>query len=500
VETASLKEVNKLQRRPVEKVVADYSQPNFPIESTIDGEHDKGGWAVDLPQLAMAGLDRCAVFTLKDDLGYGDEGMRLKVSLVQHEGRSHTLGRVRVSYTTAPRDQLAAQAVPQRIRDIATIPRAQRTLEQQVALKRYYQAAFQPDSRELAAFTKLLSESPGVKGDVEAQTLVERKTLRPTYVHVRGDFLNRGAEVQPGTLAVLHPLKPRGAKADRIDLANWLTDPANPLTTRVTVNHIWANLFGEGLVSTVADFGTQGDKPSHPELLDWLATEFIKRGWSRKEMIKLIVMSSTYRQSSDMREDLLQRDAKNRLVARQNRFRLNAENARDQCLAASGLLDETIGGPSVMPDSRRRGLYLQFKRSFPEYMLTAFDAPSTTFSCPKRERSNTPLQALTLLNDSVFVQCAQALARRVNRETSAPLEERIRYAFRLCVGRSPTVEERSDLKGLFDKVRKIYFDAPEPAINVASKPALRDLPAPEAAAWTVVARTILNLDELITRE
>jgi hypothetical protein len=153
-----------------------------------------------------------------------------------------------------------------------------------------------------------------------------------------------------------------------------------------------------------------------------------------------------------------------------------------------------------MPDSRRRGLYLQFKRSFPEYMLTAFDAPSTTFSCPKRERSNTPLQALTLLNDSVFVQCAQALARRVNRETSAPLEERIRYAFRLCVGRSPTVEERSDLKGLFDKVRKIYFDAPEPAINVASKPALRDLPAPEAAAWTVVARTILNLDELITRE
>src|SRR3989442_408359 len=168
-------------------------------------------------------------------------------------------------------------------------------------------------------------------------------------------------------------------------------------------------------------------------------------------MIKLIAMSSTYRQSSDVRQDLVQRDAKNKLLARQNRFRLNAENARDQFLAASGLLDDTIGGPSVAPDSRRRGLYLQFKRSFPEYMLTAFDAPSTTFSCPRRERSNTPLQALTLLNESVFVQCSQALARRVAAEKAAPLEERIRYAFQLCLGRPPTIEEAADLKELFGK-------------------------------------------------
>ena len=214
-------------------------------------------------------------------------------------------------------------------------------------------------------------------------------------------------------------------------------------------------------------------------------------------MIKLIVTSSTYRQSSEVREDLVRRDAKNKLLARQNRFRLNAENARDQFLAASGLLDDTIGGPSVTPDSRRRGLYLQFKRSFPEYMLTAFDAPSTTFSCPRRERSNTPLQALALLNDPVFVQCSQALARRV---VAAKPEERMSYVFRLCVGRAPSADEVVDLRELFDKARRIYFDAPEPAINVASKPALRDLPAPEAAAWAVVARTILNLDELITRE
>src|SRR6185295_11725522 len=249
----------------------------------------------------------------------------------------------------------------------------------------------------------------------------------------------------------------------------------------------------EGLVRTVADFGTQGEKPSHPELLDWLATEFIRRGWSRKEMIKLIVMSATYQQSSNVREDLLQRDAKNKLLARQNRFRLNAENTRDQFLAASGLLDDAIGGPSVTADSKRRGLYLQFKRSFPEYMLTVFDAPSTTFSCPRRERSDTPLQALTLLNDSVFQQCAQALARRAVAKSETP-EGRTRYAFQLCVGRLPTTEEVGDLRKLYDSVRKIYFDATESAINVASKPALRDLPAPEAAAWTVVARTILNMD------
>ncbi len=447
----------------------------------------------------------------------------MKVSLVQHEGRSHTLGRVRVSYTTAPRDQLAAQVVPQRVRDIAGIPAAHRTLEQEATLKRYYQATFQKDSPELAAFTKQLAESPGVKGEVQAQALVERQSPRPTHIHVRGDFLNKGAEVEPGTPAVLHPFTPRDKKPgaaqaprgsretvgsaapvralpDRIDLANWLTDPANPLTARVTINHIWANLFGEGLVNTVADFGTQGEKPSHPELLDWLATEFIARGWSRKQLIKLIVMSATYRRSSGMRDDLLQRDAKNRLVARQNRFRLSAENARDQFLAVSGLLDDTIGGPSVPSAAKRRGLYLQFKRSFPDYTLTTFDAPSTTFSCPKRERSNTPLQALTLLNDAGFMQCAQALARRVVVEKPGSMDNHIRYLFQLCLGRAPAPEEAAELTGLYHSVRKIYFDSPETGINVAGKAALRDLPAPEAAAWAVLARTVLNLDELITRD
>jgi hypothetical protein len=260
------------------------------------------------------------------------------------------------------------------------------------------------------------------------------------------------------------------------------------------------HLFGEGLVATVADFGHQGDKPSHPELLDWLATEFIRDRWSRKELIRLIVCSATYRQSSDVREDLVERDAKNRMLARQNRFRLSAENTRDQYLAASGLLDPKVGGQSTTPDSKRRGLYLQFKRSFPEYMLTTFDAPSTTQTCPKRERSNTPLQALTLLNDSVFIQCAQALARQMVQHAPADPSAQIRFGFTRCLARLPTSEEMSELLALSHASREIYYRDPTAALSFADKMILRDLPAPEAAASTLVARTILNLDEVVTRE
>jgi len=268
----------------------------------------------------------------------------------------------------------------------------------------------------------------------------------------------------------------------------------------VTVNRIWMHLFGQGLVATIADFGAQGEKPSHPELLDWLATEFIKQNWSRKAIIKLIVMSSAYRQSSDTREDLLTRDAKNRLLARQNRFRLSAENARDQYLAASGLLDPQIGGSSVDVQSKRRGLYLKFVRAFPEYMLTTFDAPSSTQTCPMRERSNTPLQALTLLNNKLLIQCAQALGQRMGADTAGDPANRIRHIFQLCTARQPEEAELNELTGLFNKVKEVYYNDPKAAIEVADKFALRDLPAAAAAAYAVVARTVLNLDELITRE
>ncbi|MDX1952911.1 MAG: DUF1553 domain-containing protein, partial [Verrucomicrobiota bacterium] len=331
-----------------------------------------------------------------------------------------------------------------------------------------------------------------------AQVVAEREKPRVTFVHVRGNFLDRGQKVEPGTPEVLHPLK-RGEKTSRLELANWLVDQANPLTARVTVNHLWRNLFGEGLVKTVADFGTQGDQPSHPELLDWLAVTFMEQGWSRKQLIRTIVLSSTYRQSSEQREELVTRDPKNRMLARQNRFRLSGENARDQYLAASGLLDRTIGGESVGPESKRRGLYLKFKRSFPEYMLVAFDAPTSTAPCPARERSNTPLQALTLLNDELFVRSARELGRRAL-YSSDQLPARLGYLFRSAVARNPDEEEQRILTEAFHGMLEHYKMNPEAAWQLSGlKLDQQDAPV-VLAAHIALARTILNLDEVITRE
>jgi hypothetical protein len=284
----------------------------------------------------------------------------------------------------------------------------------------------------------------------------------------------------------------------RHDLARWLTDPANPLTPRVTVNRVWKHLFGEGLVRTVGDFGHQGEKPTHPELLDWLATEFIARKWSQKELIKLIVTSAAYRQSSAHRPELVERDAQNRLLARQNRFRLPAENVRDQYLAAGGLLDRQVGGPSVPLSARRRGLYVQFKRSTPEAMLVTFDAPAATVTCPARERSNTPLQALTLLNDPLFVDCARNLARQALTEPEG--DDRLNRLFALCRTRTPDAVERQTLLALFERSRERFTADPAAAAKLFGPNPPPGVPPADAAAWVVVARAVLNLDEVVTRE
>jgi hypothetical protein len=265
----------------------------------------------------------------------------------------------------------------------------------------------------------------------------------------------------------------------------------------VAVNHIWQHLFGQGLVATSGDFGSQGDKPSHPELLDWLATELIARHWSRKEIIRLILTSATYRQSSETRTDLLNRDALNRFLARQNRFRLPAEIARDQFLAASGILDETIGGSSVSSDSKRRGMYLQIKRANIDYLLTTFDAPMTTQSCPKRERSNTPLQSLTLLNDKIFVESARTLGERLAASAGRD-RDRIALGFRLCLARRPDKLEETKLSALLQNLKMQYAHDLDNARKVCGPNAAGD--CAERAAWIVLARTILNLDEVITRD
>ncbi len=344
--------------------------------------------------------------------------------------------------------------------------------------------------------------------------LAERKQPRESFVFIKGDFTRRGPDVSPGTPAVLHPFPaPRNgaARPTRLDFARWLVDPADPLFARVAVNRVWQQYFGRGIVETENDFGTQGIPPTHPGLLDWLAVEFMKpnfgvqssasevRGWSLKRLHRLIVTSATYRQSSKARPDLAEKDPENRLLARQNRLRLDSEIVRDVALVASGRFDPRIGGPSVFPpqpdgvmalgqsrrdwkastgaDRFRRGLYTFFWRATPHPALAVFDAPDAFSACTRRMRSNTPLQALTLLNDEAFVELAGSLARRVVREATGP--DRIDHAFRLCVARPPKPAERTRLAALLaDEQRE----------------------GDEAAAWTTIARVLLNLDETITRE
>jgi mono/diheme cytochrome c family protein len=350
--------------------------------------------------------------------------------------------------------------------------------------------------------------------------LTERPTPRETYVHLGGDFTRSGERVTPGVPAVLHPLE-SGEKLNRLDFARWLIDPKNPLVARVTVNRIWQFYFGKGIVETENDFGVQGSPPSHPELLDWLAVEFVEGGWSFKRLHKLIVTSATYRQSSraaDSQSIANSIDPTNRLLGRQSRLRLDAEVIRDCALTASGLLNPRIGGPSVRPpqpdgvfnftqvkrdwhadigpDRYRRGLYTYFWRAAPHPALLVFDTPDGTSTCTRRQRSNTPLQALTLLNDQAFVELATGFAGRLLRE-AADVGERLRLAFRLSLGREPETAEADRLMRFYDQQRREYQADP-----AAAKQFVASLPGEPAvaAAWVAVARVMLNLGEFITRE
>lgn len=354
---------------------------------------------------------------------------------------------------------------------------------------------------------------------MDARVIAQRTASpRPTHLLHRGDFLQPGETVQPGTLAVL----PGMQGSTRLDFARWLVSPENPLTPRVTVNQVWCRLFGEGLVSTVADFGVRGARPSHPELLDLLASEFIRLGWSRKALLRLIMTSATYRQESRHRPDMLDIDPRNTLHWRQNRLRVEGEIVRDLALAASGLLSPKIGGESVYPpmpadiaalsyagnfkwqtstgaDRYRRGLYTFFKRTAPHPDLTTFDCPDANLTNVRRTVSNTPLQALTTLNAEAFAEAAQALAKRVL-GTKADDEARLSLAFRTCLVRPAAPAELKALQKLLDDARGYYRDHAEEAKSAAGMHAAPDAAAAENAAWTAVTRILLNMDEFITRD
>jgi mono/diheme cytochrome c family protein len=418
----------------------------------------------------------------------------------------------------------AAPEIPTNIVEALKIARADRTDKQKDAVADYFRSQA-PELKgirdDLAKTHKKLDEL----NDEIPSTLVmkERDEPRESHVLQRGNFLSPADRVYPGVPAILPPL-PAGQPTNRVALARWLVSPENPLTARVTVNRFWGQIFGRGIVETVEDFGTQGERPTHPELLDWLATEFIRENWDVKAMLRLLVTSATYRQSSHSDPDMIERDPYNRLYARGPRYRVSAESVRDIALSASGLLSPKIGGPSVFPyqpdgiwtqiyssrkwetskgeDKYRRGIYTFWRRTSPYPSFVSFDAPSRELICPRRQRSNTPLQALTTLNDPSFVEAASALARRLMNESKGTVSAKVTYGFRLCVSRRPTPEESRRLEELYQQELARFKEDPEAAKDLVTG----ELGAPpknanveKLAAWTVVANVMLNLDETITK-
>jgi hypothetical protein len=389
-----------------------------------------------------------------------------------------------------------------------------RTEERENKLSEYFLTV----SPSLQAARDALKEARDEKKKLEiASTLImgERPSFeRPfDFVRIRGGFSAKADKVYANVPAVLPPL-PESQMPNRLGLARWLASKDNPLTARVEVNRIWEQFFGHGIVETSEDFGTQGQRPSHPELLDWLATEFMDRGWSMKAIDRLIVTSTAYRQSSKVTPELLAKDQYNRLLARGPRFRMEAEMVRDTVLAASGLLSAKIGGPSVFPpqppgiwdmpynddvyvesqgeDRYRRGIYTFARRSAPYPSLINFDAPSREVCTVRRTRTNTPLQALNLLNDRAFWEAARALAARLEKEGGPDAHSRIDYGYRLATGRHAKPEE-------LDYLTKYEIQEQERfATHAAEGEKLGGDPA--TAAWTMVANVLLNLDETITKE
>jgi mono/diheme cytochrome c family protein len=530
-----------LVKAEIASAQADYCESGFAAADAIPcGE--TAGWALD-----QIGVPHAAVFVLSKPLDVPDGG-RLVVRLEQYTGSGNNLARFRISVTDCDPQQLAGPVVPDEIRHLVDLPPTHRTSDDQAALQRYYQSISQPENAALHDWNSARANFAKLCGTYAAQSICERTIPRETFVHLRGDFRRPGDKVEPALLSAFSKGAPISAPAapkkeddeedvqlsphrlTRLDLAEWLVDPANPLTARVAANDCWQHLFGVGLVDTPGDFGMQGDAPAHPELLDWLASEYIRCGWSRKAMIRRIVTSATYRQSSAARSELAERDPQNRLLARQNRFRLEAEAVRDTILAVSGLLNEQIGGrgfsatpspddipddwePQLAPQSPseiyRRGMYAIVKRADPSPLLVALDAPDGAASCPLRRRTDTPIQSLDLMNDSVVVAATRALGKSLNGPASAAVSveasaeettaQKISILFQRCLSREPTAAEQNRLVKLFDDVAAQYRNQPEEAAKLAQvDPKLSD--AAQAAAWFVVARTVLNLDETITRE
>jgi hypothetical protein len=518
--------------RDLEKAFDDRSERKRvtgPIAYANDGD-DLSAWTIEIGP-GRSNVPRKAVFVLEKPLESAGK-LRINFKLYQSHGgwnsddnQNNNLGRFRFSITDA--DGAKADPVPADVRTIFAVPADERTADQVDRVFSFWRttvADFAEQNRRIDALW--LSHPRGATQLV----LLERPDRRPTHRLDRGNFLAPAEEVTPGVPSFLHSLNSEEGVPARLAFARWLADRRSPTAARTIVNRLWLAYFGMGLTSTAEDLGTQGELPSHRELLDWLAVELMDHGWSLKHIHRLIVSSATYQQSSVVSPELLATDPDNRLLARGPRFRVDAEVVRDIALAASGLLTQTLGGPGVYPpapeflfqpptsygpkpwhfdlgrDKYRRSLYTVRYRSIPYPALQVFDAPTGDFACVRRVRSNTPLQALTTLNEPLMIECARALAIEAVSDAGPSDRSRLDYAFNRCLSRSPRDSEWTLLEDFLAKQRARFNAEGADAWSVladdkAPKPELpAGVSAPDMAAWTATARVILNLDETITKE
>ena len=509
------------QTKPVKFNVAasyaEYSQPNQDVKGAVDSDPGSG-WAVH----AAPKKDLAAQFAFAEPLSFAG-GTELRLRFKQDYAGSdppgqHLLGRFRLSLTAGP-------VLPPPVAAALAVAADKRDDKQKQQVRDFYRRTASPAFKELNTRVEAARKTVGEFDKTLPKVMVmDDAKPRDTFILKRGGYDKPGDKVERGVPAVLSLPLPTGVPNNRLALAKWLFDPRNPLTARVTVNRYWQTFFGTGLVKTVEDFGAQGEKPSHPELLDWLATQFVQSGWDVKAIHRLIVTSNTYRQSSKVTPELLEKDPANRLLARGSRYRLSSFAIRDSALAAGGLLLEKRGGPPVKPYQPpgvweemsldqikyepdhgealyRRSIYTFWRRTVAP--TTMFDVPQRTVCSVRQVRTNTPLQALALMNDTTYVEAARNLAERLLLDGTRTPEQKIERAFRLMTARRPSEAERKILSAALARLRGQYAadkDAAAKLVAVGEKPRDSKLDAPELAAWTALMSTIMNVDEAITRE
>ncbi len=520
MEIAPADKTKPAQKVAFKEAVADESQGGYEFNNLANDKPRPKGWSIDA---LGAGAPQVRQGILLPAQPFGFAGGTLLTIHLKHD-MPHTaknVGHFRLSLTKAADPQIIAN-VPAKLKPVLALSPGQRNEQQRNDLAAVYRS-LAPSLQAERDQLKKLNESVKQLGIVTAIVMRERPTYeRPsTFMHVRGSFTSVADKVYAGVPTILNPL-PGDAMPNRLGLAEWLVSDDNPLTARVTVNRLWEHVFGRGIVETSEDFGTQGTPPTHPELLDWLATEFMRQGWSMKKILRLMVMSATYRQSSRVTPEIEERDPYNMLLARGPRFRIEAEEVRDAALAESGLLSAKVGGPPVFPyqpegiwdrpynddrwveslgdDSYRRSIYTFIRRTSPYPSWITFDAPSREFCTLRRVRTNTPLQALTTLNDPAFFEAAQALAALMMKLAGPDEAARVTYGFRRALTRHPTQAEVGKLLDFYHQELAHYRSDPKDAASVIKGFANSSLDPAQQAAWTMVANVMLNLDEAVTKE